>query len=134
MSETEELLSLDFMEDDYLYRVKRGQRVIYISVLGTDMFPHHVRTDCYRVLSVLCKLPVWDKEWHTLTMKTANNDTRYEFDQFQPHSVDVSKSGLHQLPKFNFFDLECRDRISDRVSRVAIEGRNLVLKIARFKY
>lgn len=134
MSEVEKLLSLDLMDDDYLYRVRRGRRVVYISILGTDIIHREVRTDGDWVVSMLCKLPVWQQNWHTLTITTSNGITRYELDQFQPHRVDLQESRLHQLPRFNLFDLELRNRISDRVSQVAVQEGNMVLKIARFKY
>lgn len=127
------MLSLDLWDDDYMYRIRRGRRVVYILILDMDIVPRDVRTDGYWVVSILQKLPVWDEYWQTLTINKPNNASRYELDQFPPHSVSLHESCL-QLPNFNIVDLKYRDRISDRVSQVAINERNLVLKIARFQF
>lgn len=62
MDEREEVLSLDLEEDDYLYRMRRGHRIVYVSVLHVDIVPPEHRTEGSRILSHLRLLPGWDGE------------------------------------------------------------------------
>lgn len=134
MRETEEVLSLDLEDNDYLYRIRRGKRVVYVSVLHADIIPLDHRTDGPRILSNLRCLPEWNEEWKTLTVTKSPNGVECTFNKFSPHALDHRAIPTCADHRFNLLKLEHRERISDRISRVVVCGRVCVLKIARFKH
>ncbi|KFY30766.1 hypothetical protein V493_01676 [Pseudogymnoascus sp. VKM F-4281 (FW-2241)] len=134
MRETEEVLSLDLEDNDYLYRIRRGKRVVYVSVLHADIIPLDHRTDGPRILSCLRCLPEWNEEWKTLTVTKSPNGVECTFNKFSPHALDHRAILTCADHRFNLLKLEHSERISDRISRVVVCGRVCVLKIARFQH
>ncbi|KAI1944141.1 hypothetical protein LOZ12_004259 [Ophidiomyces ophidiicola] len=109
----EEFLSLDLAENDYLYRTG------------------------FCLLKTLGKLPEWDEEWKTLTVRRiapamAIESTR---DEFLPHGLNLENLNMPSAtPFFSFLDLPRISRISDRLFRVMCDGEICILKIAKFKH
>lgn len=134
MRYAEEVLSLDLEDNDYLYRIRRGKRVVYVSVLHADIIPPDDRTDGSRVLLKLRGLPKWNEQWETLTVTKPRNGVECTINKFSPHALDHRAILTCADHRFNVLDLERRERISDRLSRVVVCNRLCVLKIARFKH
>ncbi|OBT64205.1 hypothetical protein VE03_06830 [Pseudogymnoascus sp. 23342-1-I1] len=134
MTEREELLSLDLEESDYLYRIRRGKRVIYVSVLDTYIVPPNDRTEGSRILSHLRRLPGWDGGWRTLTARRKDGAVECTVDEFMPHRLDGRSVAACVGRRFDVVELERRGRISERVARVVVEGVVCVAKIARFRH
>ncbi|PLB43301.1 hypothetical protein P170DRAFT_441735 [Aspergillus steynii IBT 23096] len=136
----EEVLSLDLEENDYLYRIKRDNRIVYVSILDGDLIPPDSRTDSFPILSHLRKLPKWDEEWTTLTVRRASpgstDSIESTADEFPPHGLDLAQLDLSPVVFYNFLDLEFIARVSDRISRVKCHhtGETRILKIARFAH
>jgi hypothetical protein len=130
MEGNEELLSLDLEDSDYLYRIRRDDHIIYVSVCP-DLIPKADRTDGSKVLARLKMVPKWNCSWRTLTVSKAPCGILSEVDRFLPHSLSK-----HQIlgQCYNFLDLTRIRRISDRVSLVLQGNRICVLKIARFEH
>ncbi|WEW60329.1 hypothetical protein PRK78_005814 [Emydomyces testavorans] len=134
MGSIEAVLSLDLEENDFLYRIRRGSRIVYVSVLHEDIIPHGCRTDGSRVLSNLRRVPKWEEHWKTLTVRKGSHGVNSTPDEFTPHALNLKALNIH-LPKFfNILDLIPVSRISDRISRVRFEDETWILKIARFKH
>jgi hypothetical protein len=131
---SEEVLSLDLEENDFLYRIRRSSRIVYVWVLDGDIIPHDSRTDSSRVLSKLRDIPIWEKDWKTLIIRKAANGAESASDEFMPHSLDITALGLRDPSYFNILDLTHSCRISDRISRVKVGSETRILKIARFKH
>lgn len=135
MREKEEVLSLDLEENDFLYRIRRESRIVYVSVLHGDIIPSGQRTDGFRILSNLRAVPNWNGDWTTLTVrKTTNGLIETTVDEFPPHSLNAAAICGKNATYFNILDLVPLFRISDRVSRVVQGDNTLILKIARFKH
>jgi len=134
MSEIEEVLSLDLEDNEYLYRIRRGKRVVYVWVLHADIIPLDDRTDGSRILSNLHDIPKWNEQWKTLTVTKSHNGVECAINKFLPHALNYRTILTRSDRRYNLLDLELRDRISDRVSRVLVYNRVCVLKIARFKH
>lgn len=134
MDEREEVLSLDLEESDYLYRIRRGKRVVYVSVLHDDIVPPDHLTDGSRILSHLRQLPGWDEEWRTLTARQTDGVVECSVDEFAPHALDSRAIDACAGPRFNILELERRERISERMARVVVGETTCVVKIARFKH
>ncbi|KAJ5577971.1 uncharacterized protein N7459_006935 [Penicillium hispanicum] len=100
----EEVQSLDLEENDLLYRIRRGSRI------------------------------VWDEDWTTLTIYESPDGIESAVDKFIPHSLDIERLGFKHARHFNILGLEALSRISDRVARVMVDGETRVLKIARFEH
>lgn len=132
----EEVLSLDLEENDFLYRIRKRSRIVYVSVLHEDIIPKDCRTDSSRVLSKLRKVPKWDEHWTTLTVRKSSEGVVESTadENFEPHSLDTQSLGVQGATYFNILDLKPVDRISDRVFRVKLGDKISVLKIARFKH
>ncbi|KAI1909784.1 hypothetical protein LOZ39_004648 [Ophidiomyces ophidiicola] len=132
----EEFLSLDLAENDYLYRVRRGPRIVYISILDGSIIPDEYKTG-FCLLKTLRRLPEWDEEWKTLTVRRiapamAIESTR---DEFLPHGLNLENLNMPSAtPFFSFLDLPRISRISDRLFRVMCDGEICILKIAKFKH
>jgi|HubBroStandDraft_4_1064222.scaffolds.fasta_scaffold284244_2 hypothetical protein len=56
MAYIEEVLSLDLEDSDCLYRIRRGRRIVYVSI-HPDILPPADRTDSSRILARLRHLP-----------------------------------------------------------------------------
>ncbi|KAI2791734.1 hypothetical protein POX_c04611 [Penicillium oxalicum] len=131
----EEVLSLDLEDNDFLYRIRRKSRIVYVSVLHEDIIPSEERTDGSRILSNLRAVPNWNGDWTTLTIrKTPKGVIETTVDEFPPHSLNTAVIHGKDAPYFNILDLVPFSRISDRVSRVVLGDKTLVLKIARFRH
>lgn len=138
MGVVEELLSLDLEDHEYVYRIRRDSRIVYISVhpdviASADRFD---RTDGSSVLKHLRNLPDWNSQWSTLLVSKTHGGFTYQKDSFQPHRL--SNLSVH-LPLYaneciNILDLAYTSRLSDRVSTVRRDDDIFVLKIARFEY
>ncbi|KAF1993738.1 hypothetical protein P154DRAFT_502962 [Amniculicola lignicola CBS 123094] len=134
MGVLEKVLSLDLEDEDYLYRIQRGARIVYVSVLYGGFIPTTDRTDSSRILEKLRTLPVWDKQWSTLTITHTSGVVSFLEDTFEPHRLSHLPIRIPSPPYYNFLDLVVVDRISDRVSLISFEGNQYILKIARFRH
>lgn len=128
----EQVLSLDLEDTDYIYRIQKGRRIVYVSILCPEILPRDDRTDSSRILSHLRNLPGWNGQWKTLTVTKTPLGISCQVDVFLPH-------GLSQLPNnhsgyYNILDLPSVNRMSDRVSIVQLHDDVCVRKIARFEH
>ena len=133
MEYMEEVLSLDLEDSDYLYRIRKGRQIVYVSIQHPDILPMADRTDSSRILARLRSLPAWNGQWNTLTVTKTANVISCLADIFQPHRL----SGLPVSPSecYNILDLTPVSRISDRISFVRLHKKDVcVLKIARFSH
>jgi hypothetical protein len=130
MKGLEELLSLDLEDSDYLYRIRRDDRIIYVSICP-GLIPKTDRTNGTKVLAQLKKVPMWNDRWRTLTVMKTPHGILSKVDQFLPHSLSE-----YQIPgeHYSLLDLARIERISDRVSLVRQNNRICMLKIARFEH
>ncbi|KAL1967304.1 hypothetical protein VTN77DRAFT_3350 [Rasamsonia byssochlamydoides] len=142
------------LDHKFLYRIQRGQRIIYVKVLDEDILPLSSLIHSKEILSKLRELPRWnDNDWTTLTVsRNPDNDNNGQIetfpDLFAPHSVgdvralSLSVSGVCQdsLLLFDILTLTPVTKIKDRVSRVAFvrpyDGfvATMILKIAKFEH
>jgi predicted Ser/Thr protein kinase len=127
-------LSLDLEESDYLYRIRRNSRVVYVSILDGDIIPRDCRTDGDRVLPKLRKIPEWEEEWKTLTVRRGFQGFESTADEFMPHGLDLQQLNVPGAVFLNLLDLTRVSRISDRISRVKYDGETWILKVARFRH
>jgi serine/threonine protein kinase len=134
MSEIEEVLSLDLKDNDYLYRIRRGKRVVYIWVLYADIVPLDDRIDGSRILSNLRSIPKWNEQWKMLIVTKSHNGVECAINKFLPYTLNYRTILTCSDRRYNLLDLKRCDRISDRVSQVLVYNRECVLKIARFKH
>ncbi|KAH8424145.1 uncharacterized protein LDX57_001899 [Aspergillus melleus] len=138
----EKVLSLDLEENDFLYRMRKNQRIVYVSVLDGDILPpdSYGRTDSYQILSKLQNIPEWNEAWTTLTVRrNPHGVIESTPDEFHPHGLDLKSLDVTStsVPFYDFTDLTVTSRISDRLSRVNLnygDGESLILKIARFAH
>jgi hypothetical protein len=131
--EAEEVLSLDLEDNDLLYRIRRNDRFVYVSIKTPELIPHSDRSESSRVLKHLRSLPVWQGDWQTLTVTGAQEAPQFAIDSFQPHRVPPSD--LIQCEKrYNLKELKLEQRISNRLFKVRLGDQNFVIKIARFKH
>ncbi|KAA8642594.1 uncharacterized protein ATNIH1004_011539 [Aspergillus tanneri] len=130
----EELLSLDLEENDFLYRIRRNSRIVYVSILDEDILPPDCRTDGYRVISKLRKIPRWEDKWKTLTVRRSFQGIESTPDEFSPHGLDLGQINIPSTIFVNLLDLTTISRISDRISRVRCGDGTWILKVARFKH
>ncbi|KAE8396860.1 hypothetical protein BDV37DRAFT_90820 [Aspergillus pseudonomiae] len=130
----EELLSLDLEENDFLYRIRRNSRIVYVSVLDGNILPPDCRTDSYRVLSKLRKIPRWEEDWETLTIRRSSQGIESSPNEFLPHGLDVEQVNIPGAIFVNLLDLTTVSRISDRISCVKLGTESWILKVARFKH
>jgi hypothetical protein len=113
-----EVLSLDLEENDFLYRIRKNSRIVYVSVLDGGVLPPDYRTDGDRVLSKLRNLPNWEEDWRTLTVRRGVQGIESTPDEFLPHGLDVGQLNIPEAIFLNLLDLSTVSRISDRISRV----------------
>lgn len=136
MSDLERVLSLDLEQDEYLYRIQRGGRVVYVLIESTDIIPREDRTDSSRILRYLREVSMWQSgEWSTLTLKkTVKGKIECGLDQFAPHRIDPGIRFDWPLEYYNILSLHRVSRISDRLSRITIDPETpcRIVKIARF--
>ncbi|KAL4816903.1 hypothetical protein BDW67DRAFT_161097 [Aspergillus spinulosporus] len=130
----EEVLSLDLEEEDYLYRIRRNKRIVYVSILSGDILPHDCRTDSSRILSQLRNIPMWEGEWKTITIQRNSHGLESTPDKFLPHGLDLRQLDSNSGSIYNLLDLATVSRISDRISRVRCDGKTWILKVARFRH
>jgi hypothetical protein len=130
MEYMEEVLSLDLEDSDYLYRIRRGHQIVYVSIQHPDILPTADRTDSSRILARLRNLPAWNDQWNTLTVTKTALGISSQADIFQPHRL--SQLPVRPSEYYNFLDLPRVRRISDRISFVRLHMDVCVLKIARF--
>ncbi|KAI1919881.1 hypothetical protein LOZ65_004273 [Ophidiomyces ophidiicola] len=132
----EEFLSLDLAENDYLYRVRKGSRIVYISIFDGSIIPDEYKTS-FCLLKTLRKLPKWDEEWKTLTVRRITPTMAIEStrDEFLPHGLNLENLNIPSATLFfSFLDLPRISRISDRLFRVMCDGEICIMKIAKFKH
>ncbi|KFY73187.1 hypothetical protein V499_06713 [Pseudogymnoascus sp. VKM F-103] len=134
MDEQEELLSLDLEDDDYLYRIRRGHRIVYVSVLHADIVPPEHRTEGSRILSHLRLLPGWDGEWRTLTARKRGGGVECTVNESEAHKLDGGAVSACAGPAYNILELERCGRIIESMARVLVGGTVCVVKIARFRH
>ncbi|PIG79091.1 hypothetical protein AARAC_008029 [Aspergillus arachidicola] len=130
----EDVLSLDLEENDFLYRIRRDSRIVYVSILDGDIVPPEYRTDGFLVLAKLQKIPKWNDKWKTLTVRNTAQGIESSPDEFPPHGLDLGQLNHPSAIFVNILDLTTVSRISYRLSRVRHGEESWVLKIARFKH
>ncbi|KAB8223506.1 hypothetical protein BDV33DRAFT_188871 [Aspergillus novoparasiticus] len=130
----EEVLSLDLEEDDFLYRIRRNSRIVYVSILDGDILPPDYRTDSFLVLAKLQNIPKWDDKWKTLTVRNTAQGIESSPDEFPPHGLELGQLNHPSAIFVNILYLTTVSRISYRLSRVRHGEESWVLKIARFKH
>ena len=130
----QEVLSVDLEDRDDLYRIRRGRRVVYISILAPSIIPREDKTNSHEVISNLRKLPEWNQDWQTLTVAKLGEEMRCSKNEFLPHRLRESERLVSCDKYFDIADLRLVDRISDRVSLVLQDNKLSCLKIARFSH
>ncbi|RAL13241.1 uncharacterized protein BO97DRAFT_433945 [Aspergillus homomorphus CBS 101889] len=130
----EEVLSLDLEKDDYLYRIRKKNRIVYVHVLNGDAIPPDYRTDSYRILLHLRKVPRWEEEWTTLTVRRGAHGLESTLNEFKPHGLNLAKLDVSSAKFYNLSDLTRVSRISDRMFCVKGDNEIWVMKIASFKH
>jgi hypothetical protein len=104
---------------------------LYVSVLHENIIPSGEQTDG---LSDLRNAPRWNEAWTTLTVRMGPEGViETTVDEFVPHSFDTTVIGGQDATFVNILELIPCSRISDRVSRVVLDDKSCVLKIARFQ-
>ncbi|PYH85150.1 hypothetical protein BO82DRAFT_372010 [Aspergillus uvarum CBS 121591] len=132
----EQVLSLDLEENDFLYRVRKKNRVVYVWVLGEGIIPPDYRTDSYRILLYLRRVPRWEEEWTTLTVRNGTHGLESTLEEFKPHGLNLTKLDISTAKFYNLSSFTKVSRIGDRLSCVRADNNNemWVMKIARFKH
>ncbi|WEW61601.1 hypothetical protein PRK78_007092 [Emydomyces testavorans] len=131
----EKVLSLDLESHDFLYRIQRDSRIVYVSILHEDIVPPDCRTDSFRILAHLRAVPKWDQDWTTLTVRKGSHGIESTLNEFTPHAMDLKTFNVPlDAIYLNILDLTQVTRISDRVSQVRYGDDMWVLKIARFAH
>ncbi|RAK82277.1 uncharacterized protein BO72DRAFT_443720 [Aspergillus fijiensis CBS 313.89] len=130
----EEVLCLDLEENDYLYRIRKGNRIVYARIFDGDVIPPDYRTDSYRILLHLRKVPRWEEEWTTITVRRGAHGLESTLDEFKPHGLNLAKLDVSTAKFYNISDLSTVFRIGARVFRVKGDGEIWILKIAQFKH
>ena len=128
------MLSLDLEPDNYLYRIKRGKRIVYINILGGDIFPSDWRrAERAAVLKRMRLLPKWKEEWKTLTVRrNSQGDVESTPDEFPPHGLDLGQLALPCDQFFNLQDLAPLSKVSSNIFRVRCDGVIRILKLSHF--
>ncbi|KAB8202443.1 hypothetical protein BDV34DRAFT_236916 [Aspergillus parasiticus] len=130
----EEVLSLDLEENDFLYRIRRDSRIVYVSILDGDILPPDYRTDGFLVLAKLQNIPKWNDKWKTLTVRNTAQGIESSPDELPPHGLELGQLNHPSAIFINILDVTTVSRISYRLSRVRHGEESWVLKIARFKH
>ncbi|KAL9131778.1 MAG: hypothetical protein Q9217_000383 [Psora testacea] len=135
IKEKEMVLSFELGPDDLLYRIRRGDRIVYIRHFYPDFVPESDQTDSERVLLKLRELPAWNGRWSTLEIrKTTSKGFVCEADTFQPHRLTSYPDPNPSDQYYNLLNLERTRRINERTSLISLNGREYIMKIARFDY
>ncbi|RHZ69889.1 hypothetical protein CDV55_103988 [Aspergillus turcosus] len=87
-----------------------------------------------RVLKKLRKIPKWEEEWKTLTVRSGVQGIESTPDEFVPHGLDLGQLNIPGAIFLNLLDLTTVSRISDRVFKVKYDGETWILKIAQFRH
>lgn len=104
-------------------------------MLHENIIPSGEQTDGFLILSDLRNAPRWNEAWTTLTVRMGPEGViETAVDEFVPHSFDTTVIGGQDATFVNILELIPCSRISDRVSRVVLDDKSCVLKIARFQY
>ncbi|KAE8148871.1 hypothetical protein BDV25DRAFT_168188 [Aspergillus avenaceus] len=109
----EEVLSLDLEENDFLYRIRRNSRIVYVS---------------------LRNIPRWKEDWKTLTVRKTIQGIESTPSEFPPHGINLGQITIPTAIFVNLLDLTTVSRISDRLSCVRRHGELCILKVARFRH
>lgn len=133
MEANEEVISIDLTEDNLLYRIRRGTRVLYVDIRIPDIIPRPDRTENRAILKYLRVLPGWFATWKTLTVTGMIDSPLCRKDIFSPHSLPP-EDVVQDRALYNIFDIQLHDRISDRVFEGVEGARVVVAKIARFEH
>lgn len=83
----EEVLSIDLGDSDDLYRIRRGKRIVYISIQALSIIPLQDKTESSKTLTHLRKVPKWDQDWQTLTVANRGYETLRSENLFLPHRL-----------------------------------------------
>ena len=130
--EKEMVLSIDLGFKDSLYRIRRGNRIVYVRHFYPDFIPESDRTDSERVLLKLRELREWNGRWSTLEIKKTSKGFACEADTFQPHRLIRYPNPNPSDQFYNLLDLERTRRINERTSLISLNGHEYIMKIARF--
>lgn len=127
------MLSQDFEPDDYIYRIKRGKRIVYVNILGGDIFPSDWRrAERSAALIRMRLLPRWEEEWKMLTVRR-NSQGNVESipDEFPSHGLNLGQLALPCGRSFNQ-DLTVVSTVSSNIFRVRCDGVIQILKLSHF--
>ncbi|KAB8069173.1 hypothetical protein BDV29DRAFT_198878 [Aspergillus leporis] len=132
----EEMLGLDLQDNDYLYRIRKGSRIIYVQLLHAELMPYRCRTQDDRVLACLRKLPQWDSDWRTLTVrKNSRGIIQSTPNEFLPPALDLRTIDLPPSTFYvNVLDLIPVGRTNHRTTRVRYNDETCILKLASFQF
>lgn len=127
MKPNEEVLSPDLEGNDYLYRIRRDSRIVYVSVFHGDIIPQDHRNESFRILSNLSKVPRCNEQWTTFTVRTNSDGIESTVDEFAPHCLGTRAPGIQHPSYFNILHLQRVSRISHRVSHVMFDGDRIAV-------
>lgn len=125
-------MSVDSGDKDALYRIRRSDRgVVYVTVLGEGFLSGNDRNHGPTVLAQLRKLKEWGEPWTTLCIHVDQGKMQCERDTFPPSTIPKDCL-LEQYPLYDIASLVVVREYKSRTSKVAIDGQEYFLKIARF--
>lgn len=137
MDKNDKVLTVEVWHNEFHYRIRRGSRVVYVSVFHKDIIPGEMfeRTENRAILSHLRLVPKWNEEWTSLTVyKTHDGTIESILDEFPPHSLDINALGIRDQPFFDILSFESTSRLSDRVYQVTLGDKTMMMKIAPYQY
>jgi len=95
---------------------------VYDAILDGDTVPLDCKTDSFWILSILRKVPKWEEEWETLTVRSGSHGIESTPEQFSPHGLDLGRLNASSVMFYNLSDLSTVSRISDRIFRIRRDG------------
>ncbi|KAI1935958.1 hypothetical protein LOZ66_004876 [Ophidiomyces ophidiicola] len=124
------ILSLDVEDDEASYRVLKRSRVVYVYIIGPDIIPEDSRLG-FMLWENLQKLPRWDEEWTSLTVRNTPRGIESTLDENPPLGLDLKQLDVPDfMAFFEHSDLKILTRIGLRLFRVSCGGQRRILKIA----
>ncbi|KAI1944140.1 hypothetical protein LOZ12_004258 [Ophidiomyces ophidiicola] len=128
------ILCIDVEDDEASYRVRKRSRVVYVYLLGPDIIPRDFQYG-YMLWESLQKLPKWDEEWTSLTVRKTPHGIESTLDETHPHGLDLKQLDIPDSMAFiEHSDLTILTGIGERLFRVLCGGESLLLKVAPFPF
>ena len=131
--QVDRLLSLDLEDTDLQYRFQKGDSFVYVTIRPPSLIPQEDRIEGSRILSHLQALPIWKESWHTLEISGSPECPHFERDPREPHRIAPSLLAA-DVKRYNLGHIQVLDRISNRLFKGHVDGRKVVVKIARFEH